>query len=223
MDEPRSTVLVAVPERAATEASELAPFPWWKRTIDVIGASIALLIVAPLMLVLIVIVRLESRGGAFYVHDRVGRGGKTFPCLKFRSMYVGADRERASLLELNEGKGLIFKMRHDPRVTRSGRWLRRLSLDELPQLWNIIRGDMSLVGPRPPLPEEVEGYTPHQLKRLAGTPGLTGLWQVTGRARHDFDEMIELDLRYLEHISLRSDLIILLRTVRTVIKAEGSY
>jgi lipopolysaccharide/colanic/teichoic acid biosynthesis glycosyltransferase len=201
----------------------LAPFPWWKRSLDVAGALVALLLVSPVIVALILIVRLESPGGAFYIHERVGRGGRTFRCWKFRSMHLGADQERASLADQNESTGPIFKMRDDPRVTRVGRFLRRTSMDELPQLWNILRGEMSLVGPRPPLPDEVEHYTPRQLLRLTGMPGLTGLWQVTGRARHDFDEMIELDLRYLESISLRSDLAILLRTVRTVLKAEGSY
>ncbi|MCC6236402.1 MAG: sugar transferase [Dehalococcoidia bacterium] len=205
------------------EVGRLAPFPAWKRAMDVFGALVLLLITAPAFAVIMVAIRLESRGGAFYIHERVGRGGRIFRCLKFRSMYAGADQERALLAAQNEGTGPIFKMRHDPRVTGVGRVLRRTSLDELPQLWNILRGDMSMVGPRPPLPDEVAEYTPRQLQRLAGTPGLTGLWQVTARARHDFDEMTELDLLYLEHISLASDISILLRTVRTVVKAEGSY
>lgn len=205
------------------EVSRLVPFPAWKRAMDVLGALILLLITAPAFAVIAMAIRLDSRGSALYVHDRVGRGGRIFRCLKFRSMYEGADRERVLLAAQNEGTGAIFKIRHDPRVTGVGRVLRRTSLDELPQLWNILRGDMSLVGPRPPLPDEVAKYTPHQLQRLAGTPGLTGLWQVTARARHNFDEMTELDLLYLEHISLASDISILLRTVRTVVKAEGSY
>ena len=202
---------------------ELVPMPAWKRCIDIAGAVISLVVLAPLLLVLFVAIRLETPGGAFYAHERVGRGGVRFRCWKFRTMYVGAEQERVRLAELNEGRGPLFKIRHDPRVTRLGRLLRRLSWDELPQLWNILRGEMSIVGPRPPLPSEVAEYTSRQCLRLAGTPGLTGLWQVTARARHDFEEMTELDLHYLANVSVRNDLIILLKTVRTVLKAEGSY
>lgn len=208
---------------APLDATLVVSMPAWKRGMDVLGASVLLFVLAPLMLAITIAVMLESRGGPFYAHLRVGRGGRTFRCWKFRSMYRGADQERIFLADRNEGSGPIFKMRNDPRVTRVGRILRKTSMDELPQLWNILRGDMSLVGPRPPLPEEVAVYTPRQLLRLAGTPGLTGLWQVTARARHDFDEMTELDLEYLEHLSLASDVGILLRTIRTVVTADGSY
>lgn len=215
--------LSSTPVGAQLEAIPLGQFPWWKRSLDLVGASIALILVLPVLAVIAIAIRLESRGPALYVHRRVGRGGRLFDCLKFRSMYEGADRDRALLAAQNEGVGPIFKMRQDPRVTRVGRVLRKTSMDELPQLWNIIRGDMSLVGPRPPLPEEVAVYEAHQLRRLAGTPGLTGLWQVTARDRHDFAEMVELDLEYLDDITLAGDVIILLRTVRTVLKADGSY
>ncbi len=201
----------------------LVPLPRWKRAIDVMVALAAIIAIAPALLLIVLAIRLDSAGGAFYVHRRVGRAGRTFNCWKFRSMYRGADQERISLATHNEGTGHIFKMRHDPRVTRVGRILRRTSMDELPQLWNVLRGEMSLVGPRPPLPEEVAAYSPRELLRLTGTPGVTGLWQVTARARHDFNEMVDLDLEYLDNLSIRADLAILVRTVRTVVRAEGSY
>jgi lipopolysaccharide/colanic/teichoic acid biosynthesis glycosyltransferase len=223
VEELRSRTLVPVADAPADESLELVPLPAWKRSMDVLLASLALLAAAPAMLLVMLAIRLESPGSAFYAHTRVGRGGVTFRCWKFRSMFDGADQERQLLEDHNEASGLIFKMRHDPRVTRVGWLLRRSSIDELPQLWNIIRGDMSLVGPRPPLPEEVALYSARERRRLAATPGLTGLWQVTGRARHDFDEMIDLDLRYIERVTFMGDLSIIVRTVRTVLKADGSY
>jgi lipopolysaccharide/colanic/teichoic acid biosynthesis glycosyltransferase len=223
VDELRPRTLVAVSEASGDEQLELVSLPAWKRGMDVVLSALALVVVSPLILFVIVAIRLESPGGAFYVHKRVGRGGVTFRCWKFRSMVNGADQERQRLEDQNEASGLIFKMRHDPRVTRVGWLLRRSSIDELPQLWNILKGDMSMVGPRPPLPEEVALYSARERRRLAATPGLTGLWQVTGRARHDFDEMIDLDLRYIERITFMDDLKIIVRTVRTVLKADGSY
>ncbi len=166
---------------------------------------------------------IDSRGGPLYRHTRVGRGGHYFTCWKFRSMRVNADQLRGRLMAQNEAQGHIFKLRNDPRVTRVGRLLRKTSLDELPQLWNVLRGEMSLVGPRPPIPAEVERYEERHYARLAGVPGLTGLWQVTARDAHDFEEMVALDVDYLARVSVQRDLGILLRTVPTVLFARGSY
>ena len=199
------------------------PLPFWKRAMDILGALVVIVLVAPLILLVALAIAVDSRGGVLYRQERVGRGGASFTTWKFRSMRVGADRELATLRAQNEASGHIFKMKGDPRVTRVGRVLRKTSLDELPQVWNVLRGDMSLVGPRPPLPAEVAHYEPPHLRRLEGVPGVTGLWQVTARHEHDFEQMVALDLAYLERITLLGDLKILLRTVPTVLFARGSY
>ncbi|MDZ7726958.1 MAG: sugar transferase [Dehalococcoidia bacterium] len=204
-------------------AVQVVPMPAWKRAIDIVGASFGALLISPLLLLIALAIMVDSRGGPIYRQTRVGRGGRTFTCWKFRSMHRGADRMLAGLAQYNEADGLIFKMRDDPRRTRVGRLLRRTSLDELPQLWNVIRGDMSLVGPRPPLVSEVMGYTDAELQRLACVPGMTGLWQVTLRGRHNFADMVELDTRYAESIRLKEDLRILLLTLPTVLLGRGSY
>lgn len=204
-------------------AIQVVPMPAWKRGIDMAGASLGTLLISPLLLLVSLAIILDSRGGPIYRQTRVGRGGKTFTCWKFRSMHRGADTMLAGLARYNEADGLIFKMRDDPRRTRVGRLLRRTSLDELPQLWNVFRGDMSLVGPRPPLVSEVMGYTDAELQRLACVPGMTGLWQVTLRGRHNFADMVELDTRYAESIRLQEDLRILLLTLPTVLLGRGSY
>jgi lipopolysaccharide/colanic/teichoic acid biosynthesis glycosyltransferase len=166
----------------------------------------------------------DSPGGPIYRQARVGKGGRVFICWKFRSMRRGADAELARLMTRNEADGLIFKMADDPRRTRVGKFLRRTSLDELPQLWNVLRGDMCLVGPRPPTVPEVLRYDQRHLQRLAARPGMTGLWQVTLRnVRHDFGDMVELDSRYARELSLKLDLEILLRTIPTVLSGKGSY
>ena len=161
-------------------------------------------------------IRLGSPGPVLFRQVRVGRDGGEFPIYKFRSMYVDAEQRLAELRHLNEHDGVLFKMRNDPRVTPVGRWLRRLSLDELPQLLNVLKGDMSLVGPRPPLPEEVAAYPDDVRRRLAVKPGMTGLWQVSGRSDLPWEEAVRLDLRYVENWSLTLDLVILMRTVTAV-------
>jgi lipopolysaccharide/colanic/teichoic acid biosynthesis glycosyltransferase len=153
----------------------------------------------------------------------VGRGGKEFVIYKFRTMYVDAEARIAELRHLNEGDGVLFKMRNDPRVTRVGRALRRYSLDELPQLFNVLRGQMSLVGPRPPLPSEVAAYADDVRRRLAVKPGMTGLWQVSGRSDLPWEEAVRLDLRYVENWSLSMDLVIMLRTLTAVVRSSGAY
>ncbi len=197
--------------------------PAWKRLVDVVGAVVGMVLLLPLMFALALAVVLDSQGGPIYRQTRVGRGGRCFTCWKFRSMHLGADRMQESLMRHNEADGLIFKMKEDPRRTRVGRWLRRTSLDELPQLWNVLTGSMSLVGPRPPLVTEVLQYDEPHMRRLAAKPGITGLWQVTLRGRHDFADMVELDVQYARELSFRLDLKILLMTLPTVIRGSGSY
>ncbi|MBL7502300.1 sugar transferase [Frankia sp. CNm7] len=177
----------------------------------------------PLFITLGLAVRLTSRGPAIFKQTRVGQRGKEFTMFKFRSMVMDAETRKADLAERNEGAGELFKMRDDPRVTRVGKFLRKWSLDELPQLFNVLNGTMSLVGPRPPLPSEVANYADDVHRRLMVKPGLTGLWQVSGRSDLDWDESVRLDLRYVENWSLAMDLIILWRTLFAVIKREGAY
>lgn len=194
-----------------------------KRLFDFIVASILLIVASPLMLLLVLIVKLDSRGPVFFRQERVGIEGSHFAMLKFRSMVVDAEERLKDLAEQNQGSGLLFKMKDDPRITRVGKVLRRYSLDELPQLINIVTGSMSLVGPRPPLPREVESYEHDVRRRLLVKPGLTGLWQVSGRSNLSWQDSVRLDLYYVENWSLAGDLIILLRTVRAVFKSTGAY
>ena len=222
---------VAVPPRAETVAHILDPdrvravrMPAWKRTFDILAAGAGLLLLSPLLLALAVLIALDSPGGPIFRQTRVGRAGKCFTCWKFRTMKRGADQMLAGLMAANEANEYIFKMQHDPRRTRVGKFLRKTSLDELPQLWNVLRGDMSVVGPRPPTVPEVMRYDDRHHDRLMATPGLTGLWQVTLRGRtHEFADMVELDVRYAHQMSVRLDLKILLDTVPTVLFGRGSY
>lgn len=194
-----------------------------KRGVDLTAATTLLVLLAPVFLALAVLVRCTSRGPAFYGQTRVGRGGREFTVWKFRSMHTDAPRLLAALADRNEATGPLFKMRDDPRVTRCGRWMRRLSLDELPQLINVVAGQMSLVGPRPALPAEVAGYEPHVHRRHLVRPGLTGLWQVSGRSDLDWEEAVRLDLRYVDHWSVRLELSIVLRTLPAVLGGRGAY
>ena len=193
-----------------------------KRALDVAGALALALAALPLMVGIAAVVRLVDGGPALFRQERVGRFGRTFTMWKFRSMTPDAERKRAELEALNEVEGHAFKMERDPRITAVGHWLRRSSLDELPQLWNVLRGDMSLVGPRPPLASEVAQYERWQLRRLSVTPGLTGLWQVSGRADLPFDRWVELDLEYIDNWSLWLDVRLLVRTLPAVIRGTGA-
>jgi len=175
------------------------------------------------MLLIALAIRLDSPGPVLFRQTRVGRGGRPFTLYKFRSMVAEAEMARASLAELNQADGPLFKIKDDPRCTRVGRILRRFSLDELPQFYNVLRGEMSLVGPRPALPEEVAQYQDWHKKRLEVTPGLTGLWQVRGRSELTFDEMMLLDIYYAENWSLGLDLRILLETIPKVLTGQGAY
>ncbi|GLY28700.1 sugar transferase [Kineosporia sp. NBRC 101731] len=194
-----------------------------KVVFDRVGALLLTLLALPLLLLIAVAIKVTSPGPVLYRQTRVGAGGREFLMLKFRSMVVDADRRRAALLNLSEGNGVLFKLRKDPRVTRVGGLLRRLSLDELPQLLNVVRGDMSLVGPRPPLPEEVAAYSDDAVRRLKVKPGLTGLWQVSGRSDLNWEESLRLDLRYTDNWSIALDVTILWRTVRAVVRGAGAY
>ncbi|GID94404.1 sugar transferase [Amorphoplanes digitatis] len=194
-----------------------------KDLFDRFGALALLIVFGPLLLAVALCVRLTSRGPVLFRQVRVGRDGSEFRIFKFRSMYVDAEARLAELRHLNEHDGVLFKIRDDPRVTPIGRWLRRLSLDELPQLLNVVSGRMSLVGPRPPLPEEVAAYADDVRRRLAVKPGMTGLWQVSGRSDLPWEEAVRLDLRYVENWSLSLDLVILLRTMTAVVRSSGAY
>ncbi len=210
--------LVSVQEIAFSRGALL-----FKRAMDVIGSVVGLTLGAPLFALIALAIRLDTPGPIFFRQERVGLGGERFFIYKFRSMRAGAEREKEKLQALNEADGPLFKIRNDPRLTRVGAFLRRTSLDELPQLLNVLRGEMSLVGPRPPTPDEVEQYLPWHLQRLAVPPGMTGLWQVSGRSELTFDEMVLLDIYYIEHWSPWLDFAILLRTVPKVILGEGAY
>lgn len=194
-----------------------------KRVFDILVAGGLVLFGLPVWLAIMAAIKSSSRGPVFYSQTRVGRDGHEFGMLKFRSMVADADARRAELAEENEASGPIFKMRDDPRVTPVGKWLRKYSIDEFPQLINVLRGEMSLAGPRPPLPREVLEYSAYHWRRLEVVPGMTGLWQVSGRSELTFEDMVRLDLFYIENWSLGLDMSILLRTVPTVLGAKGAY
>jgi exopolysaccharide biosynthesis polyprenyl glycosylphosphotransferase len=193
-----------------------------KRVLDITVSSLALLVGAPFMLAIAIAIRVDSEGGIFYKSQRIGRKGRAFPCYKFRTMVRNADKLKAELEHMNERDGVLFKIANDPRVTRVGSVLRKYSLDELPQFYNVLKGDMSLVGPRPPMAAEVEQYDLAHLRRLDVLPGITGLWQVEARQDPSFDSYISLDTAYVENWNLMMDLRILARTVGVVLSGTGS-
>ena len=193
-----------------------------KKIIDIVGSLIGLLVFSPIMLALSIKIKLEDGGPVFHRQTRVGKNGKTFQMLKFRSMVVGAHLMKDHLMKDNDADGPIFKLKHDPRVTKIGKFMRKHSLDEIPQFVNVLKGEMSLVGPRPALPEEVEQYQRDEKKRLIVLPGLTGLWQVSGRSNLTYQEMIKLDLKYVASKSLLLDVIILFKTVVQMFDTESS-
>jgi exopolysaccharide biosynthesis polyprenyl glycosylphosphotransferase len=196
---------------------------WAKRIFDVVAASVLLALASPLMLWAAARIKLHDRGPVLFRQKRVGRDGAYFTCLKFRSMVVDAEQALTVLHQQTGYDSGLFKMRQDPRITKPGRWMRRYSLDELPQLINVLRGDMSLIGPRPPLPIEVDRYTLTQSRRLRVRPGLTGLWQVSGRSDLSWEEAIRLDLYYVDNWSMIQDLQILGRTLKAVLGSRGAY
>ncbi|MGC3994587.1 MAG: sugar transferase [Propionicimonas sp.] len=210
--------LVDVDRPQAIEAAR-----WIKRVWDVVGSAVILLLAAPVMGLVALAIKLEDGGPVMFRQRRVGLKGEEFDCLKFRSMCTDAEARLAALMAQNEGAGPLFKMTHDPRITRVGRFIRRFSLDELPQLWNALRGDMSLVGPRPALPAEVAQYDSDTRRRLDVRPGLTGLWQVSGRSNLSWDDTVRLDLYYVDNWSMVQDLMILAKTARAVVGSSGAY
>jgi lipopolysaccharide/colanic/teichoic acid biosynthesis glycosyltransferase len=194
-----------------------------KRVFDIVAAGVGLLLVSPVLLLFAALIKLDSRGPVLYRSMRLGKNGKPFTFYKLRSMYAGADRDREQLQHLNEVDGPVFKISSDPRTTRVGRLIRQTSIDEFPQFLNVLRGDMSMVGPRPPLPAEAEQYEAWQRRRLEVKPGITCLWQISGRSRLGFNEWMRLDLEYIKRQSLATDLRILWRTIPAVISREGAY
>jgi len=195
-----------------------------KISLDMLGSLILLILFSPLFVATALAIYLTDPGDIFYVAHRIGLNGKPFGFIKFRSMYMNADRMKDQLLGKNESAdGVIFKMKNDPRVTKVGRIIRRFSIDELPQLINVLKGDMSLVGPRPPLPREVVEYTLEDRKRLHVKPGITCLWQIKGRSDIPFTQQVQLDLEYIGSRSLLSDFVILLKTIPAVISGRGAY
>jgi exopolysaccharide biosynthesis polyprenyl glycosylphosphotransferase len=194
---------------------------WAKRALDVMVACAALTVLAPLMIVIAIAVLIDSPGSVLYRTYRVGKQGRPFPFYKFRTMVSNADLMLEEVWSLNERKDVLFKVSRDPRVTRVGRFLRRYSLDELPQFWNILRGEMSLVGPRPPLMSEYEKFQPEHRRRMEVSPGLTGLWQVMARRDPSFETYVRLDCHYVEHWNLWLDLKILLKTIPAVLGGNG--
>jgi exopolysaccharide biosynthesis polyprenyl glycosylphosphotransferase len=194
-----------------------------KSLFDISLAALLAVLLTPLFLLVALVIKVDAGGPVFFRQIRVGRGGEMFRIIKFRTMHLDAERRVEAMRAQHAPAGVLFKIREDPRVTRSGRWLRRWSVDELPQLFNVLLGHMSLVGPRPPLPGEVELYPEDMRRRLVVKPGLTGLWQVSGRSDLSWAESIRLDLRYVENWSLTVDLVILLRTAVAVLRGSGAY
>jgi len=189
----------------------------------VLGSALGLLAISPFLLVIALWIKLYDGGPVFYEQARVGRDGKKFGCLKFRSMVVNADQMLEELRQRNDFDDVLFKLKDDPRITAPGRFLRRFSVDEVPQLFNVLRGDMSLVGPRPPLEAETLRYTPEMMRRLRVRPGMTGLWQISGRSDLTWSETVRLDLYYVDNWSMLQDLVILLRTASVVVSGKGAY
>ena len=194
-----------------------------KRFFDVFLSVLGLIVLSPLLLIVTAVIKLDSPGKAIYIQERVGKDGKKFKMYKFRSMCVDAEKKQDELQALNEVDGPVFKIAKDPRVTRVGKFIRKCSIDELPQLFNIIKGEMSIVGPRPPLPKEVEQYTPYQKLRLRVSPGLTCYWQISGRSDMTFDKWIQLDLMYITSRNLWVDFCIVLKTIPAVLGHKGAY
>ncbi len=195
-----------------------------KRLLDICGSATALIIFSPIFATIAALIKLEDRGPVFFTQTRVGRLGKTFKMFKFRSMCVDAEAKMKELLAKNQHtQGVTFKLKDDPRITKVGKWLRRLSLDELPQFFNVLKGDMSLVGPRPPLPREVALYTVADRRRLVAVPGITCFWQIGGRSEIDFSGQVALDVRYIESQNVWLDIKILAKTVPAVLGSKGAY
>lgn len=194
-----------------------------KRIFDILLSAVGLIIGSVIFLLVTIAIKKEDNGPVIYKQRRIGKDGKEFSMYKFRSMCIDADEKLAALKEQNEVEGAMFKIKDDPRITKVGKFIRKTSIDELPQLYNVLRGDMSIVGPRPPLPSEVAEYTEYDMQRLWVIPGCTGLWQATVRNTVGFDEMVQLDLEYIQKSSLWYDFYIILLTVKMLISPKGAY
>lgn len=195
-----------------------------KRLMDIIGSSIGLFILAPLFLIVAIAIKREEKNGPiFFSQKRIGKDGKEFKMYKFRSMCVDAEAKLNELLKYNEVEGAMFKIKDDPRVTKIGKFIRKTSVDELPQLLNVLKGDMSLVGPRPPLEREVKEYSTYDKQRLLIKPGCTGVWQISGRSDVDFNDMVEMDIEYIKNLSILNDIKIILKTIIVMVKPAGAY
>lgn len=195
-----------------------------KRFIDILGSLIGIILLLPLFTIVAILIKKEdSKGPVFFKQIRVGRDGKEFYMYKFRSMVSDAEEKLADLLQFNEIEGAMFKMKEDPRITLIGKFIRKTSIDELPQLWNVLKGEMSLVGPRPPLPREVAEYSSYHKQRLLVTPGCTGLWQVSGRNHTSFEEMVNLDIKYISERNVFFDIKIIFRTIKVLFGTDNAY
>lgn len=194
-----------------------------KRSVDIAFSALLIVLLTPFFIIIALLIKIDSKGSVFFLQDRVGKDGKKFKMLKFRSMVHDAEEILPTIADKSEVEGHIFKIKNDPRLTRVGKWIRRLSIDELPQLFNVFIGHMSLVGPRPPIPREVQNYTSWHMKRLRIAPGITGLWQVSGRSLLPFEDMVRLDIYYIENWSLWLDIKILFKTIPVVLTASGAY
>ncbi|MDM5435899.1 sugar transferase [Bacillus hominis] len=209
---------------AAEEVNQKWLYLFMKRLMDIVGALCGLILLSPIFLIIALLIKLEDpKGPIFFKQNRVGRNEKEFEMYKFRSMITDAEEKLKDLLQHNEVSGAMFKMKDDPRVTKIGKFIRKTSIDELPQLLNVLKGEMSLVGPRPPLPREVKEYTSYDKQRLLVTPGCTGLWQVTERNSVGFKEMVELDLEYMNKRGIIYDIKIILKTIQIMIKSNGGF
>jgi exopolysaccharide biosynthesis polyprenyl glycosylphosphotransferase len=222
---PRTVVrpLAGLPLLHVEEPTFGGPQRVGKEIMDRVASGLGLLALSPLFLAMAVAIKIDTKGPVFFRQGRVGRDGRRFDIVKFRTMVPDAEQRQAELTDRNESDGVLFKLRDDPRITKTGRFLRRWSIDELPQLWNVLCGDMSLVGPRPPLPAEVERYESHVSRRLLVKPGITGLWQVSGRSDLAWEETVRLDLYYVDHWSPVMDIAIILRTFSAVARGSGAY
>ncbi|PFR30845.1 multidrug MFS transporter [Bacillus cereus] len=208
----------------AEEVNQKWLYSFLKRLMDIVGALCGLILLSPIFLIVALLIKLEDpKGPIFFKQIRVGKNEKEFGMYKFRSMVTDAEERLKDLLEHNEVSGAMFKMKEDPRVTKIGKFIRKTSIDELPQLLNVLKGDMSLVGPRPPLPREVKEYTSYDKQRLLVTPGCTGLWQVTERNSVGFKEMVELDLEYIRNRSVFYDIKIVLKTVKVLLGSNNAF
>lgn len=206
------------------EIEENAGYLFAKRVLDILASLAGILLLSPLYILVAILIKLEDpKGSIIFKQVRVGRNGKTFEMYKFRSMVSNAEELLKELLHKNETTGLMFKMKNDPRITKIGKFIRKTSIDELPQLFNVLMGDMSLVGPRPPLQREVAGYNDYHMQRLLVTPGCTGLWQVSGRSSIGFEEMVELDLKYIKERNFWMDIKLIFKTVALLLGSKDAY